>query len=70
MQTNATMPVIYAVGTLTTGLSFLVIAGSPAAVAALRARQARRGSAAGKGTLWRKPGRPSRAGRASGLRAA
>lgn len=51
MQGNATTPVIYALGTLTTGLSFFVILSCLAAVLILRARQARRGSDAGKGTL-------------------
>ena len=51
MQSNATTPVIYALGTLTTGLSFLVIGASLTAVLLLRARQARRGSDAGKGTV-------------------
>lgn len=51
MQSNATTPVIYALGTLTTGLSFLVIGASLAAVLVLRARQARRGSDAGKGMV-------------------
>ena len=45
MQSNATTPVIYALGTLTTGLSFLVIGASLTTVLVLRARQARRGSA-------------------------
>ena len=51
MQTNATTPVIYALGTLTTGLSFLVIGTSLTAVLILRRRQARRGSDAGKGLV-------------------
>ena len=51
MQSNATTPVIYALGTLTTGLSFLVIGTSLSAVLILRARQAKRGSDAGKGTV-------------------
>jgi putative spermidine/putrescine transport system permease protein len=41
MQTNATTPVIYALGTLTTAVSFLVIAVSLSLVLALRARRAR-----------------------------
>jgi putative spermidine/putrescine transport system permease protein len=49
MQGNATTPVIYALGTLTTALSLLVIATALGTVLALRARQARRGSDAGKG---------------------
>jgi putative spermidine/putrescine transport system permease protein len=51
MQSNATTPVIYALGTLTTGLSFLVIGTSLSAVLILHARQAKRGSDAGKGTV-------------------
>ncbi len=42
MQSNATTPVIYALGTLTTGLSFLVIGVALATSAALRRRRARR----------------------------
>lgn len=48
MQTNATTPVIYALGTMTTGLSFVVIGAAFAAVAIVRKRRARRGSDAGK----------------------
>ncbi|MEM0908121.1 MAG: ABC transporter permease [Pseudomonadota bacterium] len=48
MQTNATTPVIYALGTLTTGLSFLVIAITVAAAVLIRRRQDRHGSDAGK----------------------
>jgi putative spermidine/putrescine transport system permease protein len=44
MQTNATTPVIYALGTLTTGLSLLVIALSLVAVLWVRRRRARFGS--------------------------
>jgi hypothetical protein len=51
MQGNATTPVIYALGTLMTGLSFLVIGASLAALFWLRARRARLGSDAGKGTI-------------------
>ena len=51
MQGNATTPVIYALGTLTTALSLLVIGPSLTAVLALRARQDRRGSDSGKGTV-------------------
>ena len=40
MQTNATTPVIYALGTLTTGLSPLVIATSLALAPALATRRA------------------------------
>lgn len=42
MQANTTTPVIYALGTLTTGLSFLVIFSTIAAVLWLRRRSARR----------------------------
>ncbi len=48
MQTNATTPVIYALGTLTTGLSFLVIFVTVAAAVIVRRRQDRHGSDAGK----------------------
>ncbi|GAB5374466.1 MAG: ABC transporter permease [Acuticoccus sp.] len=48
MQTNATTPVIYALGTLTTGLSFLVIFITVAAAVLIRRRQDRHGSDAGK----------------------
>jgi putative spermidine/putrescine transport system permease protein len=48
MQTNATTPVIYALGTLTTALSLLVIGATLASILVLRQRQARRGSDAGK----------------------
>jgi len=48
MQTNATTPVIYALGTLTTGLSFLVIAITVVAAVFIRRRQDRHGSDAGK----------------------
>jgi putative spermidine/putrescine transport system permease protein len=41
MQTNATTPVIYALGAMTTGLSLLVIAFALAVVAAARRRHAR-----------------------------
>jgi putative spermidine/putrescine transport system permease protein len=51
MQSNATTPVIYALGTLTTALSLVVIAASLAVLYALRARQARKGSDAGKGMV-------------------
>jgi putative spermidine/putrescine transport system permease protein len=49
MQTNATTPVIYALGTLTTGLSALVIALCLATVLLLQRRRAALGSDAGKG---------------------
>src|ERR1700676_5421984 len=41
MQTNATTPVIYALGAMTTGLSLLVIASALAIVSAARRRHAR-----------------------------
>ena len=47
MQTNATTPVIYALGTLTTGLSLLVIGVSMAVLLLVRRRRARLGSDAG-----------------------
>jgi putative spermidine/putrescine transport system permease protein len=48
MQTNATTPVIYALGAATTGLSLLVIGVALAAVMVVRRRRARFGSDAGK----------------------
>ena len=48
MQTNATTPVIYALGTLTTGLSILVIATCLITALILQRRRARHGSDAGK----------------------
>lgn len=51
MQTNATTPVIYALGTLTTALSLAVIGTSLAVLWWLRARQASKGSDAGKGMV-------------------
>lgn len=48
MQTNATTPVIYALGTLTTGLSVLVIATCLITALILQRRRARQGSDAGK----------------------
>jgi putative spermidine/putrescine transport system permease protein len=47
MQTNATTPVIYALGTLTTALSLLVIGTSLALILLARRRRARLGSDAG-----------------------
>jgi putative spermidine/putrescine transport system permease protein len=41
MQTNATTPVVYALGTLTTGLSLVVIGGSLLGVLLLRRQRAR-----------------------------
>jgi putative spermidine/putrescine transport system permease protein len=49
LQTTVTTPAIYALGTLTTGVSFAVIGFALALVLILRARQARHGSDAGKG---------------------
>ena len=51
MQSNATTPVIYALGTLTTALSLVVIGTSLAVLYGLRARQARKGTDAGKGIV-------------------
>jgi putative spermidine/putrescine transport system permease protein len=48
MQTNATTPVIYALGAMTTGLSFAVIGAALVALSAVRRRQARFGTDAGK----------------------
>jgi len=48
MTTNVTTPVLYALGTLTTGLSFLAIAICLAILLLLQRRRARRGSDAGK----------------------
>jgi putative spermidine/putrescine transport system permease protein len=49
--TTVTTPVIYALGTLTTAVSFAVIASALAAILVLRRRQARLGSDAGKGMV-------------------
>ncbi|HWX87651.1 MAG TPA: ABC transporter permease subunit, partial [Solirubrobacteraceae bacterium] len=46
--TTVTTPVIYALGTLTTAVSFAVIAVALGTILLLRRRQARRGSDAGK----------------------
>jgi putative spermidine/putrescine transport system permease protein len=51
MQSNATTPVIYALGTLTTALSLVVIGTSLVVLYGLRARQARKGTDAGKGMV-------------------
>jgi putative spermidine/putrescine transport system permease protein len=48
MTTNVTTPVLYALGTVTTGVSFVVIALSLLSVTWLRRRRARHGSDAGK----------------------
>jgi putative spermidine/putrescine transport system permease protein len=47
--TTVTTPVIYALGTLTTAVSLVVIGCSLAAILMLQRRQARHGSDAGKG---------------------
>lgn len=49
MTTNVTTPVLYALGTLTTGFSFVVILVCLAAALILQRRRARHGSDAGKG---------------------
>ena len=51
LTTTVTTPQIYALGTLTTAVSFTVIALALLGITFLNARQARRGSDAGKGTL-------------------
>jgi putative spermidine/putrescine transport system permease protein len=51
MTTNVTTPVIYALGTLTTGFSFAVIALFLIAVGIANSRRARAGSDAGKGLV-------------------
>ncbi|WP_417684441.1 ABC transporter permease [Roseibium sp.] len=51
MTTNVTSPVLYALGTLTTLFSFLIIGTFLAVVAVMRSRQARRGSDAGSGMV-------------------
>jgi putative spermidine/putrescine transport system permease protein len=51
MQTNATTPVIYALGSLTTAISFVVIGLALGGVALLRVRQAKKGTDAGKGMV-------------------
>ena len=48
MTTNVTTPVLYALGTVTTGVSFAVIAVALLSVTWLRRRRARHGSDAGK----------------------
>ena len=48
MTTNVTTPVLYALGTFTTGLSFLVIALALVSTIILRRRRARLGNDAGK----------------------
>ena len=49
MTTNVTTPVIYALGTLTTAFSFLIIAVFMVSVIVVNRRRARHGSDAGKG---------------------
>jgi putative spermidine/putrescine transport system permease protein len=51
LTTTVTTPEIYALGTMTTAVSFCVIGVALAVILVLRARQARRGSDAGKGML-------------------
>ncbi len=48
MQTNATTPVIYALGAMTTGLSLAVIATALVVLAAVRRKRSRQGSDVGK----------------------
>ena len=48
MTTNVTTPVLYALGTVTTGVSFLVIALALVSTIILRRRRERHGSDAGK----------------------
>ncbi|SED93405.1 putative spermidine/putrescine transport system permease protein [Rhizobiales bacterium GAS188] len=51
LTTTVTTPEIYALGTTTTGVSFLVIAVALGVILTLRARQARHGSDAGAGLV-------------------
>jgi putative spermidine/putrescine transport system permease protein len=51
LTTTVTNPEIYALGTVTTGVSFAVIFAALGLIALLRRRQARRGSDAGKGMV-------------------
>jgi putative spermidine/putrescine transport system permease protein len=51
LTTTVTTPEIYALGTTTTGVSFLVIAAALGVILILRARQARHGSDAGAGLV-------------------
>jgi putative spermidine/putrescine transport system permease protein len=51
LTTTVTKPDIYALGTITTGVSFLVIGFSLATILVMQRRQARRGSDAGKGMV-------------------
>ncbi|MCH9674556.1 MAG: ABC transporter permease [Gammaproteobacteria bacterium] len=51
MTTNVTTPVLYALGTVTTAVSFLVIMISLGAIGAIQKRRARAGSDAGSGMV-------------------
>ncbi len=51
LTTTVTTPEIYALGTVTTGVSFLVIGVALATILIMRARQTRRGSDAGQGMV-------------------
>lgn len=51
MTTNVTSPVLYALGTMTTVFSFVIIAGFIALAVVLRRRRAKLGSDAGKGMV-------------------
>ena len=51
MTTNATTPVLYALGSVTTGVSFLVITLCLVCISILRLRRLRHGSDAGRGTV-------------------
>ena len=51
MTTNVTTPVLYALGTVTTAVSFLVIIASLAIITGLQRRRSRLGSDSGKGML-------------------
>ena len=51
LTTTVTTPEIYALGTVTTGVSFAVILSALAVIVTIRARQARQGSDAGKGMV-------------------
>ena len=51
MTTNVTTPVLYALGTVTTGVSFAIIAFSLGGITWLQRRQSKRGSDAGSGLV-------------------
>lgn len=51
MTTNATTPVLYALGTVTTGVSFLIIGLSLAIISVVQRRRLRHGSDAGRGMV-------------------